>query len=343
MMLNGLFPSGTFIVSIPNNGNPRLLCMGDSALKRWKESAFYPAYRPSAKVYRLFLRFKAAWGIHSVRPAHSDTWLVREFVQDVFRRISSVVVLVGTAGPTQKLIIQIWDGNSVIGYLKFAQTPAARVRLGMEHKVLLDLPKGVGPEVIRFGKMGSGEALLISPVSGKTVSPRLPPCDIVWDFLRALQTSHAVSPDAHPWIQSLRSSYGHCVDPWIDRLSQRQWSIAYQHGDLAPWNLFDCSNNGLVAIDWEHGAVNGFPYLDIIHYFLQVSLLIYRYSPETAKRLVMQFLSNRLSSFDPYEIEALVNLSAFSTFKQAERDGHQKCLYYQTWRRAIWMDGIDAA
>jgi hypothetical protein len=53
----------------------------------------------------------------------------------------------------------------------------------------------------------------------------------------------------------------------------------------------------------------------------------------------MQFLSHQLSSFDPYEIEALVNLSAFSTFKQAEQDGHSENTYYQAWRRAIWMDG----
>jgi hypothetical protein len=134
-------------------------------------------------------------------------------------------------------------------------------------------------------------------------------------------------------------SYGDPVDPWIDRLSQRKWPISYQHGDLAPWNLFDSSNSALVAIDWEHGAVEGFPYVDIIQYNLQVSLLIYRHTPQKAKRLVMQFLSHRLNSFDPYEIEALVNLSAFSTFKQAEQDGHSESSYYQAWRRAIWMDG----
>lgn len=339
MTLNGLFPSGTYIVGLPDNDNPRLFFMGGNALKRWKESAFYPAYRPSAKAYRLLIRLKAVLGIHSVRPTHSGTWLVREFVQDVFPKISSLVILVGTPGPTQKLIIQIWDGNSVIGYLKFAQTPAARVRLEREHAVLLALPKGVGPEVLRFGEMGSGEGLLITPVSGKTVSTRLPPNDRVWDFVRALETSHTVSIDAHPWIQRLRLFYGDPVDLWIDRLSQRKWPISYQHGDLAPWNLFDASNRAVVAVDWEHGAIEGFPYVDIIHYYLQVSLLIYRRSPQKAKRLVMRFLSNRLNSFNPYEIEALVNLSAFSTFKQAEQDGHLEYSYYQTWRRAIWMDG----
>ncbi|MEO8324458.1 MAG: hypothetical protein ABI618_01310 [Nitrospirota bacterium] len=343
MTLNGLFPSGAHIVGLPNNDNPRLLCMGSNGLKRWKESAFYPAYKPSAKAYRLLLRLKAALGIHAVRLTHPDRWLVREFVQDVFPKISSLAILVGTAGPTQKLIIQIWDGRSVIGYMKFARTPPARVRLGKEHKVLLALPKGVGPEVLRFGEMGSGDALLIAPVTGKPVSTHLPPRYVVWDFGRSLETSQIVSLDAHPWIQMLRLSYGASTDPWIDRLSHRKWPIAHQHGDLAPWNLFACSRNSLVAIDWEHGAIEGFPYVDIIHYFLQVSLLIYRHSPQGAKRLVMQYLSHQLKSLNSYDIEALVNLSVFSTFKQAEQDGHAEGSYYQTWRRAIWMDRIDAA
>lgn len=338
MTLNGLFPSGTYVVSLPNQNNPRLLLMGASPTKRWKESALYPAYRPSAKAYRLFLRLQAALGICAGRLTHSNEWLVQEFVQDIFPAISSVVILVGTVGPAQKLILQIWNGNSVIGYIKFAQTPAARIRLGKEHKVLLALPKDVGPKVLRFGEMGSGEALLTTPVLGKTISTRLPPSHMVWNFVRSLESAPLVALEAHPWIQTLRLSYGNWVDPWIARLSEREWPIAYQHGDLAPWNLFGSSDNSLVAVDWEYGAIEGFPYVDIIHYFLQVSLLIHRLSPQKAKHLVMQFLSHQLSSFAPYEIEALVNLSVFSTFKQAEQDGHLESSHYQRWRRAIWMD-----
>jgi hypothetical protein len=339
MMLDGLFPSGTHVIVLPNNNNPRLLFMGDNSLQRWKESAFYPAYRPSAKVYRLLLRLKTALGIHAVRLTHSDTWLVQEFVQEFFSKISSLVILVGSPGPTQKLIIQIWNDNSVIGYLKFAQSPAARVRLDREYQVLLALPKGIGPEVLRFGEMGSGDGLLMTPVSGKTISTRLPPPYRVWDFVRSIETSQTVSIDDHPWIQNLRLSYGDCIDPWIDRLSKRKWPIVYQHGDLAPWNLFDPSKNALVAVDWEYGSIDGFPHVDIIHYYLQVSLLIYRFSPQKAKRLVQRFVSHRLSSFDLDEIKALVNLSVFSTFKQAEQDGHLESSHSQTWRRAVWMEG----
>lgn len=339
MSLDGLFPVGSRIVGLPDNENPRLLVMGDTVFKRWTESAFYPAYRTSAKAYRLLLRLKAALGIHSVRLAFSDTWLVRDFVQDIFPQISSMVILVGTSSPTQKLIIQVWDEHRVIGYLKFAQTEASRIRLEKEHEVLRTLPEGFGPRVIRFGEMGNGTGLLLTPVLGKALSARLPPHHMVWDFVRSLETSHILPIDVHPWLQKLQLYDGGCVASWVDRLSRRKWPITYQHGDLAPWNLFSSANNALVAIDWEHGTVEGFPYVDSIHYVLQISLLIYRLSPSKAKHLVMQYLTHRLSGFAHDEIEALVNLSVFSTFKQAEQDGHSEYSYYQAWRRAVWMDG----
>lgn len=344
LKLAGLFPTGTQVVSLPNSHSPRVMLMGCNPAKRWKESSFYPAYRLSAKAYRLLLRLKAFTGLRAVRLVHSEPWLVREFVHDLLPTISSLVILVGTSSPTQKLIIQIWDQHRVIGYLKFAWSQAACKSLEREHEVLRALPTGFGPTVLRFGEMGSGKGLLLTPVSGKALSTRLPPTRAVWYFVRSMETSRTVSIDAHPWIRNLRlCSTTDCVDPWIDRLSSRKWPIAYQHGDLAPWNLLHSPHGILGAVDWEYGAIEGFPYVDVIHYYLQVSLLIYKFSPHKAKHFVVHFLSHQLSGFSQSEIAALVNLSVFSTFKQAAQDGHSDFSYYQAWRRAIWMSGIDAA
>ena len=132
MVLNGLFPAGTRVMSLPSKKTPRLFLMGDTPLKRWRESSLYPAYRSSAKGYRFLLRLKAFLGIGTYSLEHLNDWLIGEFARDIFPKISSLVVLLGTAGPTQKLIIQIWDDMNVIGYLKLAQTQAARIRLERE-------------------------------------------------------------------------------------------------------------------------------------------------------------------------------------------------------------------
>jgi hypothetical protein len=106
---------------------------------------------------------------------------------------------------------------------------------------------------------------------------------------------------------------------------------------MAPWNLFSSPHDTLTAVDWEYGTVEGFPYADIIHYYLQISLLIYKMPPHKAKQSATQFLGQRLKGFSQSEIAALVNLSVLYTFKQAEQDGHPEHSYYQTWRRTLWM------
>lgn len=336
MELARLFPAGAHIVSLPTSNSPRILLMGCNAVKRWKESSFYPAYKFSARLYRVLLRLKATAGLHAVCLAHSDPWLIKEFVHDVFPNICSQVVLIGTSSPTQKLIIQIWDEERVIAYLKFAQSAPAVTRLEREHEILRRLPPGISPTVLRFGEMGSGKGLLLTPIFGKALTTQLPPPQTLCSFVRSLETSLKVPIHNHPWIQELRSYSRDCVEPWIDRLSKRQWPIVYQHGDLAPWNLF-LSRGKLEAVDWEYGTAEGFPYADIIHYYLQVSLLIYKSSPHKTKHYLIKFLNNLLKDFSPGEIAALVNLSVFNTFIQAEHDGHQQHSNYQAWRRAIWM------
>ena len=337
MVLNGLFPAGTRVVSLPSKKTPRLFLMGDTPLKRWRESSLYPAYRSSAKGYRFLLRLKAFSGIGAHSLEHLNDWLIGEFARDIFPKISSLVVLLGTAGPTQKLIIQIWDDMNVIGYLKLAQTQAARIRLEREYVMLTALPKGVGPRVLRFGEMETGKALLMTPVAGKPLSIGLPPLEVVWDFVQSLETSETFSGDSHPWIQRLRLFNSASVDLWVDQLSRHRWPLAYQHGDLAPWNLFATRKDKLVAVDWEYGTVQGFPYVDIIQYCLQVAFLIHRLPPKKAKTLVMRLLAHRVNRFAQHEIEALVNLSVLSTFRQAEQDGHSQYTHQQIWRREVWM------
>jgi hypothetical protein len=337
MVLTELFPAGTQVVSLPSRQHPRLILMGDTALKRWKASSLYPAYRFSAKGFRLLLRVKALLGIGADGMDHVGDWLVEEFVRNVFPKISSLVLLFGTPGPSQKLIIQIRDDANVIGYLKLAHSPIAQSRLEREHQMLVALPRGVGPEVLRFGEIKGRTGLLIAPIAGKPLSVRLPPPPVVWEFVESLQTSESLTIDSHPWIQGLRLLDRVKVDLWVEQLSRYKWPIAYQHGDLAPWNLLSTCRGRVVAIDWEYGTVQGFPYVDIVQYCLQVALLINKCPPREAKALAIRSLAQRLKSFSLSEVEALVNLSVFSAFKQEEQDGHSEHSHLQIWRRNVWM------
>ena len=50
------------VLVLPNRDRPRLYFIKGDARERWRYSAFYPAFRWNARVYRLMLRGKALLG-----------------------------------------------------------------------------------------------------------------------------------------------------------------------------------------------------------------------------------------------------------------------------------------
>jgi hypothetical protein len=90
-----------------------------------------------------------------------------------------------------------------------------------------------------------------------------------------------------------------------------------------------------MAIDWEYGTPEGFPFLDVTHYILQVALLIYRWSPLVTQQYVVDYLI-RTHSLERDEALALTALTANYDYLQALEDGHTPDTYPQVWRRQLW-------
>jgi phosphotransferase family enzyme len=337
MDVDALLAPKARIRSLPHRARPRLYFSGSTPLRRWHESALYPAFKRSARLYRFFLRCKAAlaFGAAEVNPSHS--WAVRDFVGDSIPDLRSSVILVGTPGPAQKMTVQLWDENGVAGYLKYGEKPAARRRLENERHVLAALPDFLGPTVMRYGTMADGVALLLSPIGGRALVPKLPPEKALKDFLQPASASGLVAIENHPWIETIRTCYGGCMDRCLDDLMGRKWPITLQHGDAAPWNIIRTSKDKLRAIDWEYGSVKGLPYLDLAYYILQIALLISRWSPRDARNYAVTCLCrNSLPALRRAEGNALVRLAAFHSYMQSREDGHPDEAFYQTWRRAVW-------
>src|SRR5215210_1117465 len=153
MMDWGLFfPPGTRVLALPSWQDPRLYLPTRSFPQRWEESAFFPAFRLRSRLRRLALRIGATAELGRVRQVRSTDWPLGEFTQDALPQAVSAVVLVGTPSRVQKITVQLRDENGrVLGYLKYAENEAARKRLRQERGVLSGIPKGVGPELLKYG------------------------------------------------------------------------------------------------------------------------------------------------------------------------------------------------
>jgi hypothetical protein len=333
------FPPGTRVLALPNWHRPRLYLPMRRFSQRWNESAFYPATRMAARLQRLLLRIEAVTGIGEVRTVASSDWSLEEFTKDLLPQPYSAGVLVGTSSVVQKLTVQLRDERGrVLSYLKYAEQGPARSRLRHEHFVLSTIPRGMGPEALKYGPLGNGEALLMAAILGKKVPAALPPVNSVVDYLMSFTTSSPVALEAHPWVlRTLEEGKDGALQDCFETLSGKRWPITVQHRDFAPWNLLRKPGGALRAFDWEYGTLEGFPYLDLVYFILQTAALIYRWDPGKAARYAVGYVSRepRLA-LSTAEAQALTRLAAY--------DAHQTFLHYglvggtdlQIWRRAIW-------
>jgi hypothetical protein len=331
------FPPGMPVMALPTWENPRLYLPARGLFQRWKGSALYPAFRTGARLYRLLLRTRAAVGLGAVRVNQSDGWPLREFIQNLLPQLNNVVVLVGTSTPP-KIIVQLWDEYSeVMGYLKYIEGTASHSRLQQEYSVLAYLPEDVGPVPLKYGSLNGGTALCVTAVPGKLVPAKLPPAAGIDRFLQTLIVVDSFPFEMHPWVQTIQARGEKHVERWLEALAGRPWPVVIQHGDFAPWNLLYTLDGRVRAIDWEYGSGQGFPYLDLAHYVLQVAAHIYRWSPSEAMRYAIYYLTHQTCpALKPAEIEAITQLTAYRAYWQFLEDGLSRDHPLQVWRRTVW-------
>ena len=340
------FPSGTRVLALPSWRNPRLYVPAPRFGELWKASSFYPASRFPARLYRLLLRSRVAMGLGEVRVARSDGWPLGEFIQDVLPQAVSAGALVGRpTNPIRKFTVQLRDAKGeVLAYLKYAEKETACRRLRQEHYMLSALPKGLGPEVLKYGTLRNGMALLVTPILGRPLRPTLPPVEGVADFLMSCVISSPTLIETHPWVQSARqwrSSSGVELDAWFEALADRHWPVVVQHGDFVPFNLLQSPGGAIRAYDWEYGVLEGFPYLDFVNYTVQTSLLFYRSSPAKAAQRAASYLTNEPQfSLSSTEAWALVRLSAYDTYQKLLEDGLAPESEQQAYLRAVWESEV---
>ena len=338
MNWEAFFPVGTPVLALPNWESPRLFVAAWSLKSRLWASGLYPAYRLSARAFRLFLRIKSTLSVGAIRIARGG-WALESFLSEVGRQdLVPWAVLVGTKGPAQKITVELRTPESEIGaYLKYGETDAAQKRILREHVVLRVLSSGLAPEPLYFGPVGEGMGLLVSAVRGKPVAARAYLPESVVRYAASFPVSGYCAAEAHPWIARLLAHGGGQVEKWLRALGTREWAVLPQHGDFAPWNLLQNGQRRVRAIDWEYGVSEGFPGIDLAYYLLQVGALIHRWSPEKARVHAARALTRTSwPGVDFDEAEAIVRLAAYGAYLDSIEDGHATDEPLQAWRRAVW-------
>jgi glycosyltransferase involved in cell wall biosynthesis len=333
------FPPSTRVVALPSWERPRLLVPAASLAERTSASAFYPSFRGRGQL--LLLRLKAALALGARYSSAGTPSLLKEFLEDVYPTARVRAIQVGSNASVQKYTLQLEEETGqIVAYVKCAGDPLARKRLNHEFTVLSSLPGDVGPSPVKYGSVAGYDALVLKAVQGRRLrsTPALSaPLRI---FSRSLLMPRNYSLESHPWILTQTSCSGE-VARLFEKLVHRQWPVAIQHGDLAPWNLIEGRDGQLTAVDWEYGLECGFPGLDLAQYVLQVARLIYRWHPEKARQYAMaQLLHENQMDLTPNEAAAVVAIAAHQAYQNTADEGYLPTDWAQLWRRAIWEAAI---
>lgn len=325
-----LFPEGTRVAALPTWRHVRLFVADDPRDRSL--SALYPASRPTARAARLVARALHDLGLLPRRVARGGV------LADGLRRFGRVAaVLPGTPGPTRKTTLALANDRGLVAFAKLAGLGAARARLRNEHAMLGALgDRGFAtvPRVLGFDDRPDRTLLVVGALPGQPLPWGPPPAAIRAVIDRLHGGPKAMASD-HAWLVELAAEGSRA---WLDALGRRPWPRAIRHGDLTGGHVL-VDDGRMALIDWEYGALDGFPWIDLAHYALQADALVRRARPHAARARARQRLAAKpWPGLAEAEADAIVRIAAFAAHRDARIDGHADDAPLQLWRRAVWQD-----
>ncbi|HFD15052.1 MAG TPA: hypothetical protein ENJ38_01960 [Rhodospirillales bacterium] len=324
-----LFLPDQRLVALPSWQRPRLVLDAELA---WRASALLPAQRLSARLMRALLRASAPLRSPRRRAAITEA-PVAVWVEGL-APLRPTAVLVGTAGPAQKLTVQFADRSGRASlYAKIAWKAVARRRLRQEATVLAELPPGCAPRPVAYHRSADYDVLLLEAENGRVLRDTRRDAARARRYLEQLAGASARRADGpHPWLLHVREALPE-LHPYVERLGTRRWPLVAAHGDFAPWNVL--ANGGRVtAIDWEYAILEALPGFDLAYWRLQADALLARRPPVEARKRAAERVAGALDIGGELA-EALVRVTAGWARREALEDGHRADEPLLRWREEV--------
>lgn len=197
----------------------------------------------------------------------------------------------GTPCPRQKITVQVYQGKRILGYVKFTASQNVAALFRHEEKILNELHRMGIENVPRVMYCGSVESVyLFMQTTSKTKhSTTLHEWSALHrECLRDIiaKTSQDIAfedSDYYRFVSSHRD--GICrfeekdreaLEKGMDIVCRHYRNIrgyCFFHGDLTPWNCY-IEGGRLYLFDLEYSSMTFPPYLDMIHFLLQIDILV---------------------------------------------------------------------
>jgi hypothetical protein len=87
----------------------------------------------------------------------------------------------------------------------------------------------------------------------------------------------------------------------ILKISNKKYSLVFEHGDLAPWNIFEDLDGNIRLFDFEYFENNGLEFMDKFNYFYQIGTLLKKMNYDELSK----FLKSKIQVQEFYNVFAI--------------------------------------
>lgn len=216
----------------------------------------------------------------------------KEKLQNVFpKKNMEYAFFLGTPGSHQKMTVQIFSGNEIIGYCKVSSNPEI-VNIFKKEKEVLDylMEKEIGniPKCLFCGKYDEENYIFVQSTCKKRKSPTYH-CiqeqhiiflnnlrrhtEIQCDFLETdyYRTLCSFEKNLVNFPNEINSYKIKCIINEIQNYLKTVRTYSFYHGDFTPWNTF-LIHDDIYAFDFEYAKTTYPPMIDVFHFFTQIHI-----------------------------------------------------------------------
>lgn len=275
------FLSEKTYVLLPTKSNPKVYLPLDTKSRTTRAFKLYNPFSGKAKALKSiagFLCVNSQFLAKSVLPTEQGkSSLFLKYVEELLGKKILTSVYIATA--KDKVVLQLQDGDGILGYLKYPISDIGKERLINERNALNLLAQiNRVPGLILKNTYDDVPFIIVENVEGSIghVSP-----SEFHGILKSFQKDVFFRLSEHPRILTLRSRLEKAGQEKfsalltkIANLSNRKYKEVFEHGDFAPWNLIRTETD-IIPFDFEYFEERGLEYLDELKYHFQEQHLLH--------------------------------------------------------------------
>jgi len=273
------FLSSNSYIYLPTKNNPKVILAVDNAKMSTNSFKLYNPFSVKAKLLKKISKFTCTYSNGIVR-LFLDKKEKADFINYLENILNeSLVVSVYFGTILDKVVLQLQTKEAkIIGYVKYPLNGIGKKHLENEKKAFEILSElNIIDSYLLYDTYNSTPFLLLPTLDGTIdVIENKDVENILLNFKR----SESYTLSKHPRIISLKKlliingmiTYVELLKNIVTH-SQENYSLVYEHGDFAPWNIVKTKDT-CVAFDFEYFTEEGLEYLDLYKYYYQIGKLL---------------------------------------------------------------------